>query len=1330
MPGFRRLLICLSFLLPAAVLQAQPPIAFKHLSSKEGLSQSPVFTLLQDKQGLVWIGNREGLLRFDGYEFKKYVNRQFIRRNAIHNDIRAIWEDADRQLWLGTSSGVCLFNPQTEKFSPVNTDDAPIIYTLLAQGSHLWAGTTAGLRCFDIHTKALLPLHLTGASAARLFQKRVTALYRDRSGLVWAGTDQGPVCFDPVSGRCRPLPLALQNNAELAESKLFAIKQDKEGDMWFGTENMGLFWYRAGSQTCLHYTRGPGGLLSNFVRDVYPDGGGSVWIGTRNGLNVLDKTSGRFTTYTHDATQTGSLSNNIVWSFMPDEAGNLWLATYAGGINIYNPANTNFSNIGERVGSNAGLNEPLVNAVLPLKGGSELLVGTDGGGINLINRSQHTSNVISVKEPATGRLSDIVKALAADSTGKIWVGTLDGLASLDINRHSIKYFNFYNDVSSLIRINALLQVHGGVWVGSELNGLKFVRPDGTYDNYRQGGKGAISDNYITSFAMQGNHLWIGTRSGLNVYDPLQKKFKSYYPKTGNTAGAVILSLLTVSGNELWVGTADGLFVFNIELERFTRIGEHIGLNNQVIQSITRDSRGAVWVSTFNGLARIEPGRHQIAAYTATDGLISSQFSVGAAAHNGEELFFGGVNGLTTFYPNRLVNSSYQPKVVFTGLTVNNQPVQTGSGPVKLAYDQNYLSFGFSATSFLNPQNNRYAYKLEGLESHAGWHESGAQHTANYTNLEPGRYTFSVKSAIGNSSWSPHISHIQFVISPPWWRTWWAELIYVLLAVLVLYGVIRFFTARAKLKKDLFYEHLEHERHEALNQMKLEFFTNVSHELRTPLTLIMGPAEQLIRSTPVEDPRYPQLQFIKNNASRLLKLVTELLDFRKAETGHMKIYPSRQNLRNFLERIFISFNYMAEAAHITYEFVCPDAELCANFDDNQLEKVLYNLLVNAFKVTPEGGRIVLEVEQTPEDFMVSVRDSGKGIPLERQAQLFTSFYQVDELAGRVTGTGIGLALAKKIVDLHGGKLDVNSRTDGAPGQLNTSFRLTLPLNAAEDQQAGVELVMLAATTNEPMVKPVASTPIAHTVLVVEDNEELRTFLNYSLSTHYTVYESVNGAEGWQAATELIPDIIVSDVMMPEMDGLQLTALLKADERTSHIPVILLTARASETHQLSGLGKGADIYLTKPFNVQLLETHMVNLLSARAIWQKKFSQQVMLEPRHIPVDGPDQKFLAKLMDLIENNIDNEDFGVPVIASEVGMSQPVLYKKVKALTTMSVNDFVKSIRLKKAAQLIKQQEYTIYEVAYAVGFSDSKYFSKEFSKQFGMTPSAYKSAAKLEN
>ncbi|RYE26788.1 MAG: hybrid sensor histidine kinase/response regulator [Sphingobacteriaceae bacterium] len=1015
-------------------------------------------------------------------------------------------------------------------------------------------------------------------------------------------------------------------------------------------------------------------------------------------------------------------------------------------------------NIGEKVSGNVGLNEPLVNAILPAKDQDALWVGTDGGGLNYIDRKNKIVNVFAVKDVVGKRYSNIIKALALDNMGNILAGTLDGLAIFNPQTKALKYFNFNKDLNTSIRVNALLADKTGTWVGTEQGGLKFIKSDGSYTSFIKGGANTLSENYINTLVKENELLWIGTRNGLNCFNPITNSFASYYPRTENIASCVILSLCLDSKGRLWVGSSNGLFIFDKEKKQFFRIGDGNALTNQVIQAITEDSEGKIWVSTFNGLSKIDCKQvvqpysinsYQITNYTANDGLASNQFSLGAVARKGGEIYFGGVNGITSFFPQRLVKNHHQPKVVITDLMINSksvkpntaqsplqEPIET-TGKIVLNYDQNFIAFKFAALSFLNTQNNQYAYKLNGLKSHEGWHYVGTQRTANYTNLEPGKYVFELKAANNDGIWSANTTDIEITVLPPFWRTWWAYVIYILLFTLAIYIIIRVIRVRAKLERDLFYEHFENSRQQELNQMKLDFFTNISHELRTPLTLIVGPLENLLKDTPAVGSGYEQLQLIKNNSDRLLKLVSELLDFRKTETGNMNIYASSQNLVSFLWTIFHSFQHMAVASNVDYKFITEADDIVVYFDDNQLEKVIYNLLANAFKFTPAGGKIELKVIKLPDSVQISIADNGKGIPYDKQENLFKNFYQVEEPGLRNTGSGIGLALSKNIVDLHKGIINVMSVPNSENNEPTTCFTISLKLGNAHFEE---NQLLPQSIQHEAHDYPIISTQFPtlsnieqsttndlkkYTIQIVEDNDELRSFLRSSIEQNYLIHESINGLQGWETAVELIPDIIISDVMMPEMDGLEFTLKIKSDIRTSHIPVILLTARSTQQQQISGLENGADIYLTKPFSIQMLELHIHNLIESRQILQRKYSQKVTLEPQHTDITQPDQKFLSKVMSIIEENIANENFGVPFLSTEIGMSQPVLYKKLKALTDLSVNDFIKSIRLKKAAQLLQQKQFTVYEVAYAVGFSDSKYFSKEFAKYHGVLPSVYKAS-----
>jgi signal transduction histidine kinase/DNA-binding response OmpR family regulator len=652
--------------------------------------------------------------------------------------------------------------------------------------------------------------------------------------------------------------------------------------------------------------------------------------------------------------------------------------------------------------------------------------------------------------------------------------------------------------------------------------------------------------------------------------------------------------------------------------------------------------------------------------------------------------------------------------------------------VKLKYDEGYITIKFAALNFINAEKNQYAYKLDGLSNGEDWHYAGTQRTVSYANLEPGTYTFKVMASNNDGIWNKNPISLNIVVLPPWWLAWWAYLMYSAAAIFLVYWIVQFFRNRARLKRELYLEHLQNERQEELHQMKIDFFTNISHEIRTPLTLILGPLEKMISSAASYPALSKQLEQVQHNAFRLMRLVTELMDFRKSEDGHMKLSYALCDLVKFSKEIFMSFQNLADDSGIQYNFQSHTKEAYIYFDKDHFEKVIFNLLANAFKFTPKGGAISFLIEDAESSISIRIADNGKGIAAEHLPKLFNRFYQVSDQHAH-QGYGIGLALSKSIVELHHGKIEVQSTSAGPQNHGATIFTVSLLKGSAHlDPKQLIPEYMNSDNPDHYYLQSQAGELIGQLepaavstglkLLIIEDNAELRAFIRSAFQDQYEISEAANGLEGLKMALLQMPDLVISDVMMPEMDGLELCRCIKSDERINHIPVILLTARAAYIHQVNGLQKGADAYITKPFSIQVLELNVKNVLATRLALRKRFTREVLLNPQQIENPGTDEKFLQKLMTIIESELDNPDFDVTMIVEKIGMSKTVLYKKVNALINISIADLIKTVRLKKAALLLETNQISIAEVAFSVGFNDRKYFSKEFKKLFQMSPSEY--------
>ncbi len=1161
-----------------------------------------------------------------------------------------------------------------------------------------------------------------------------------------------------------PLPETIQASKLYRSVKVVVIRQTVDGDLWFGTETSGIFRFNTIRNEIQSYTfkeNCNNCPSSDWIKDILIYDNNTLWFATQNGISQLNTVTDRFTNYLHESTNTNTISDNAVRCLMKDRASCVWVGTFSGGIDFFYPGNSNFNNIGEAIGPK-GLLHPLVNALVEDRDGS-LWVGTYGGGISHINRKLESFTHYSVRSPRNGRITNGIKSLADDGKD-LWIGTLEGLSILQKSSGKITHFDIPIRQGRLGEkiVNTILPDDGGAWIGTNGGGLKFFRNGQTLLSYlNDGGAGSIADNFITALRKDSlGNIWVGTQNGLSYYDTQKKAFTHLYRRSRDIQSRISHNHITVffvdSRHRMWIGTESGLNYFDLKSKEFHPITPLLGLADNFIHAVTEDKDQNLWFSTDLGIVKLSFRKFSTpfnaddfhyTVYKSSDGLSGNQFSntCGLALQT-HELAFGGTNGLSVFSPDKLITNTNPATIVLTEILINNKRVPIGGGSpiaksptrvdnITLNYDQGSVSFKFAALNYINSEKSQYAIKLVEQRGDEAWQLLGNQRTINFTNLQPGNYKFYIKASNDGKRWGNDIREVALIVLPPWWRTWWAYVIYCLLALAFVTAVLALMDYRRRMRADLQMEHLLNERRQELYQMKMNFFTNISHEIRTPLTLILGPVQKLMDSLPGERGASKQLLLIRNNASRLMKLVTELMDFRKAEEGHMSLYISQHDIVPFCKNIFEHFQGLADDKHIAYEFLCDEDSIWLYFDSNHLEKVVFNLLSNAFKFTPDHRKIILSIECRGDWVDIHVSDNGKGIPETHQDQLFKNFYQVDDSGRQNMGSGVGLALSKAIVELHKGTLHFKSNTWTDEKAGSTTF--TVSLKKGADHFDKTQIVSGSyypddyhenSAFPDPVPGDAPETPrttqVKPTILIAEDNDEVRSFIADTLRPNYHIIEFADGSYALQSMARNIPDLIISDIMMPGTDGLALCASVKTAENTNHIPVILLTARSSVGNQVQGLATGADAYITKPFNTKILELTIKNLLMAKEIMREKFSQQLILQPTRISLtsNSPEEKFIGKLVAIIESKMDDPEFDVDTLVIEIGMSRSVLYKKVQTLTNYSVADLIKEMRLKKAAELLKQPSMSVADVAFSVGFNDRKYFSKEFRKQFEMSPSEF--------
>ncbi|RAJ08514.1 signal transduction histidine kinase [Chitinophaga skermanii] len=1329
---------------------------FSRLDARQGLSSSAVSAIYKDDKGFLWFGTQAGLNRFDGYTTK--VFRHQLNDSATLNDdyISRIYEGPNGYLWLLTRNGFNIYHPAKENFDrhpeltlrnmhlPVNNLQAII----KLKSGFGFVYSKEGLFIYNEQQ------HNITAQRTPLPNTQLCDVAQALNGDIWCIYDNGVMekispDLQKVLHRAEPLPNVIEGTTG------FNIFVDNDHELWAyapGT-NGGIWFYQPTTKQFQHYTRESGiiRLNNNILYGMVQDDNGLIWLGTdHGGINIINKKTRSVTYITNQEDDDKSLSQNSITSLYKDQAGIVWVGTYKRGINYYSENVSKFPLYRHRPNVANSLSYNDVNRFVEDTKGN-LWIGTNGGGLIYFNRANGTFTQYRHNPANRNSLSnDVIVSMYLDRHDKLWIGTYYGGLDYFDGKNFKHYKHKENDPTSLTddRVWEIFEdSEQQLWIGTLAGGLnKFDREKQIFTHHKMG-PNSIQSNYIAELAEDASkNLWIGTSTGIDVLEKKSGKFV-HYGRRQQLSNENIIAIYFDRHHRMWVGTRDGLNLWHPNTQQFQVFREKDGLPANMILDILEDDDSKLWISTPNGLSKINIEtttdgniRLQCTNYNENDGLQGREFNENAALKTRKgELVFGGANGFNIFNPQLIKASAKRPPIVFTELQVFNQNIQPGdtlgkrvvlpaampgTRSITLRYDENVFAISFAALSFANPEKTRYQYKLEGFSN--DWLQvDNAARKANFTNLDPGTYTLHTRAASGDGEWYEAANPLQIIITPPFWKTGWAYALYTLLILGALFIARKMIIQRTRSRFAIEQERREAQRTHELDMMKIKFFTNVSHEFRTPLSLIIAPLEKIIAQTH-ELSQQKQLLLIHRNAKRLLNLVNQLLDFRKMEVQELKVQVAPGDVAKFVKDVCYSFNDIADHKNIRFTYESSIASLPTSFDHDKIERICFNLLSNAFKFTLPNGEIKVSVTAHQQvgftQLVIAVSDTGIGIPKEKQDKIFERFFQHD-VPGTVInqGSGIGLAITKEFVKLCEGTIRVESE----PGKGST-FTVTVPFKITDTATVKETLQVEAVHQGETSLptKPTINTK-KQTILLVEDHEDFRFYLKDNLKQYYNIIEAQNGKEGWQKTLAHHPQLVVSDVSMPVMDGLALCKKIKSDPRTRSIPVILLTALTEEVQQLKGLETGASDYMTKPFNFEIMLSRVRNLIAQQATLKKTFSRQVEAKSSDIDIISSDDKFIQQALSIVEKYLSNPDFSVEELSKELFMSRVAVYKKIYALTGKPPIEFIRSIRLQRAALLLEKSKNTIAEVAYEVGFNNPKYFSKYFKAEFGMLPKDYVAA-----
>lgn len=1360
--GFFISFMLFNFTLLSATEEVIYNLKFKQLSALHSLPTNEVQKVYQDRDGFIWFATRNGLCQYNGYETTLYKSNLYSPDLLTTNSITCLVDDNNNNLWIGTSEGLNVMDKRTgeiKKYKAPSISNNVVSALCVTRDNTLWVGTDNGL-CRYVPEKDTFVVCGDEFGDGRLRYVTIKSLLEDSDGDLWIGTwAQGLFRYSPSTDKVVVYPKINEQYSS------HVIYEDSNKDIWVGSWGYGLFKLRnpkdmenVSYQSFLHENGDDSSLSDNIVYDIAEDiNTHTLWVGTRSGLSILrlDESSS-FINYKSGKSDY-RIPSDEVNSIMRDSQKNMWIGAIGGGVLMADTRQPAFA----LHTLNFGDEDIPVTSVRTLFADSDQNLWIGVGTYGLARREYVTGELKMYSHiPEFSGVKDLPSLFAVvqrKKSGDIWFGMYNGGIYVYRKGEKVKHLTTKNSAFLTSDcVSALYEDYeGNCWIGTR-GGIGVRLSDGTdYRFETMNFNDSLSAGwiYVRDIVQDmDNSVWLATSNfGVihitgDVRQPSTLKYENYSFHNRKLITNTVLCMHIDRFGRLWAGTeGGGLYLYNRSTGQFEEKTRTYSIPGDVIVSIEEDKSGNLWLGTVSGLVKLYVAAvgndFSTRIYTSADGL-QDNFIVNSSCSRDGELFFGGHKGYNSFFPDKMEIPSQETNFLITDIKIfnhsfKNLPVElqqkispvmpTYTSKIELPYKYNNFSIEFAALTYKNPELNRYAYRLQNFDR--DWQYTDADRRfAYYNNLPSGTYTFQLKATNENGEWSGYVREFTVVVLPPFWATWWAYLLYMVLVLVIGVLIYRTIKKRILLQNALRLREMEKAKAEELNHAKLQFFTNITHELLTPLTIISATVDELKTQAPSHNDLYTVMN---SNIQRLIRLLQQILEFRKAETGNLKLRVSPGDLAAFVRTGTESFKPLVKKRKIHFSLLCDPESIVGYFDIDKLDKIMYNLLSNAAKYNKEDGFIQVTLSYDEEDrefVLLRVKDNGKGISREKQATLFKRFYEGDYRKFNTIGTGIGLSLTKDLVTLHGGTISVESEVDHG-----TEFIVRIPIERSyyDEEQIDDEVISLRQTaidyedTPEDVIAEVQELATkANSILLVEDNEELLNLMTKLLGREYNVFTAENGKEGIIVLENEDVDLIVSDIMMPEMDGIEFCKYVKGHLEISHIPVILLTAKNKEEDRAEAYEIGADAFISKPFNLTVLHARIRNLLKYKARMAHDFKNQIVFEVKDLNYTSLDEDFIQRAINCVNNHLEDPNFDQAQFADEMLTSKSTLYKKLKSLAGLNTSSFIRNVRLKAACRIMEEKGINIRvsELAYAVGFNDPKYFSSCFKKEFGMLPSEY--------